>query len=185
MPRYLELDVSLVGIRPKIWRRLWIRADLAFIQLHYAIQAAMGWDGEHLWEFSTAGRRGESIAGPVARSGWGSETPDASRTKLTVFFGQGAPSRKCAYVYDFGDHWVHEVHCRRGFDLDEMFAVRLVDGARRCPPEDCGGIWGYQRLCALGRGEVDPKEDPERVEMWKGWDPEAFDLEATKRFFKR
>jgi hypothetical protein len=64
-----------------------------------------------------------------------------------------------------------------GARLDEP---AFVDGARACPPEDCGGAWGYAEL-----GEI--LADPARVEhadrrTWAGeqWHPEAFDVQKTK-----
>ena len=54
---------------------------------------------------------------------------------------------------------------------------QLTAGKRRCPPEDCGGIWGYAHLLeALGN----PKHrDHKEMKSWHEGtiDPEEFDLE--------
>lgn len=56
-----------------------------------------------------------------------------------------------------------------------------VAGKGACPPEDCGGVWGYAEMLEV---LTDP-DHPEREErlQWLGreWDPSAFDLEAVNR----
>ena len=54
-------------------------------------------------------------------------------------------------------------------------------GKRACPPEDCGGIWGYAQL-------LEALSDPQHLEHeemceWQGGslDPEAFDLEEINQ----
>jgi hypothetical protein len=51
------------------------------------------------------------------------------------------------YEYDFGDSWAHEVVVEKTLPADpkKKYAVCL-DGKNACPPEDCGGIWGYYDL---------------------------------------
>src|SRR5919108_5111185 len=56
-----------------------------------------------------------------------------------------------------------------------------LTGKRACPPEDCGGIWGYAGFLEAMH---DPQH-PEHEEMleWAGgeFDPEAFDLDEVNR----
>jgi len=80
------------------------------------------------------------------------------------------------YEYDFGDSWEHKVAVEKILDATGGLAVpSCIDGKRCCPPDDCGGIWGYADfLEAIG----DP-EHPEHDNMmeWAGeeFDPEHFD----------
>ena len=89
---------------------------------------------------------------------------------------------KLIYEYDFGDSWEHELLVEKILPLEEgkRYPVCLT-GKRACPPEDCGGIWGYASLLEAIR---DP-EHPEHEEMvdWVGgeFDPEAFDLDEVNR----
>ena len=67
------------------------------------------------------------------------------------------------YTYDFGDSWVHEIRVEEAQpSRQDSFLPRVIDGARRGPPEDCGGIRGYQEL--VRAGDIDPTPfDPEAV----------------------
>ncbi len=86
------------------------------------------------------------------------------------------PGATAHYEYDFGDCWEHEIlledivpHIPKGK------YPRCLDGARACPPEDCGGVWGYEELLAT---IADPyHEDYEDTMTWLGgdFDPNAFD----------
>ncbi len=67
-----------------------------------------------------------------------------------------------------------------------------MDGARACPPEDCGGTMGYEECCeatSISKSDIRKldgyaREDVEsRLEWLDGWQPEAFDLEAIRQRF--
>jgi hypothetical protein len=60
-----------------------------------------------------------------------------------------------------------------------------VEGARACPPEDVGGVWGYQEFL---EAITDPEhEDHDGLLEWAGgsFDPEAFDPAAATREMRR
>jgi hypothetical protein len=174
MPDYYEFDVRLQHIEPTIWRRFQLPTDASFLDLHYAIQAACGWDNAHLYAFRTT--RGRTIAG-IPMDTWGTPDPDAAEVRLSTFFS-GSP--KCIYEYDFGDSWLHDVARVGVVSTTERFQRRLLDGARAFPPEDCGGLWGYEDCVRVFNGGEDPDERGE----WMGdWDPEYFDLEQTRKAF--
>jgi hypothetical protein len=84
---------------------------------------------------------------------------------------------KFLYEYDFGDRWEHELLVEKMLPIDvgQRYPLCLT-GKRACPPEDCGGIWGYAGFLEAVH---DPKH-PEHEEMleWVGgeFDPDAFDL---------
>jgi hypothetical protein len=93
---------------------------------------------------------------------------------------------KCLYEYDFGDGWEHEVKLRKRLTLPESFKRRLLDGRRAFPPEDCGGVWGYQRCVKILGGAAEADEEVEELKEWLcDWTAEAFDLQAVKRAFDR
>ena len=79
MPAYLEFEVSLLDIEPRIWRRFQLDATDTFGEMHQAIQDSFDWDGDHMWEFHTTGRNRRTVAGPGAFDlGYESdEIPDA------------------------------------------------------------------------------------------------------------
>jgi hypothetical protein len=177
MPKYLEFRVSLVGIRPTIWRTFLLRSNATFEDLHRAIQAC-GWEDAHLFVFRD--RRGHPIAGIPDKEA-DEPDPDARRVRLSSFFGEGK-ARRCVYEYDFGDSWEHDIEFRGTTEFPEAFERRLLAGERAFPPEDCGGIPGYEacvRMATQRRG-------PRQLREWLGdWKPESFDLDAAKAKFDR
>jgi len=189
MPSYLEFEVSLREITPRIWRRFLLRPPVTFHQLHEAIQAAGPWGNYHLWQFSEPGRPYRAIAG-LPDDEFGEETPDAKRVKVASYFQR--PGDRCLYRYDFGDDWEHDVVFVRSQDLPEVFRRRLLAGERAFPPEDCGSIPGYYEcLAALGqrrprKGESRPdSEELAERRTWLGdWNPD-FVLEEARRAFDR
>jgi len=107
--------------------------------------------------------------------------------KLYSYFADGRGAKYCSYVYDFGDNWEHEVKFKRVFESDEQFQRKLVDGARAFPPENCGGIWGYEECRGLVTGEINNKDEDteDRLEWIGDWHPEVFDLKKTQKRFNR
>ena len=185
MHTYLEFEVSLLDIDPRIWRRFQLGADDTFGDLHVAIQESFDWDKDHMWVFRTAGRDRRTLAGPgPSELGYRSdEIPNARDVKLTQHFRR--VSMTCRYTYDFGDNWVHAVKLRRRMTSAERFQRLLVAGSRAAPPEDCGGIYGYWRLIEMVETGNDPwglepDEQPGWIDTWK---PDQFDLAAAKAAF--
>jgi hypothetical protein len=71
-------------------------------------------------------------------------------------------------------------------DPDGPVAYPQCTGGRRAaPPDDCGGIWGYEELVQV-LADPDHPEHEERLE-WMGLDdasqftPDTFDMEAVNR----
>lgn len=99
---------------------------------------------------------------------------DAGRTRLNQVVSQ--EKTKFAYDYDFGDGWRHEILV--GKILPEETGVpypTCLTGKRTCPPEDCGGIWGYAELLEI-INDPEHEEYEERIEwLGDGFDPESFD----------
>ena len=70
--------------------------------------------------------------------------PYADELEVASFFAE--KDDRCLYLYDFGDGWQHVVHLTDIAESTENFTRRLINGARACPPEDCGGPIGYEEL---------------------------------------
>jgi hypothetical protein len=175
-----QLKITLKDIRPPIWRRVLTR-DCTLAKLHDIIQAVMGWDDYHLHEFEIGEQR---YGDPVQwHSDFISADPDVAnegKVKLSQLAGQGV--KKFRYQYDMGDSWWHTIAVEKTLLAEAGVKYpRCVAGERACPPEDCGGPWGYGDL-------VDTIQNPKHkrhAELleWIGghFDPEAFDLEATNK----
>jgi len=142
--------------------------------LHEVIQAAFGWWNYHLYEFEV-GRVRYAIADPD----WDFGPPPRSvrRTLLRNIVDVGGSIR---YTYDFGDDWVHKITVEKASPRTASLTVpACIDGRRAGPPEDCGGVWGYEELLAILADPSHPEHEA-RV-MWLGewgggtFDPDAFD----------
>ncbi len=139
--RVYRLKVTLKGSRPPIWRRLLVDGSATLAEVHEIIQAAFGWWNYHLYEFEV-GRTRYGIPDPD----WdlGPAAFDAHEAKLSEVAVQGATIQ---YTYDFGDWWDHSILVE-SIDVGspEVQLPACIDGRRAGPPEDCGGIHGYEQL---------------------------------------
>jgi hypothetical protein len=171
----LSLKVTLRDLKPRIWRRILAPASMTLADLHLAIQAAMGWDDAHLHIFRVGG---EQYGNPRI-------TDDVVNEQgLTLDRLVKSGVTRFDYNYDFGDDWEHEILIEKRPPASDAATVypACVAGERNCPPEDCGGIWGYAELLEILANPANPERE-ERLE-WLGdeFDPEAFSVaEANAR----
>lgn len=180
MPDYLEVEVSLDHLHPRIWRRFLLEERASFLDLHDAVQVACGWQDAHLWAFRAGG---DVIAGLPDDFGFGDPHPDAAAVPAGDHLARHGT---VTYEYDFGDGWEHTVQLKGVVTEDEVFRRRLLDGQRAFPPEDCGGVPGYEDLLAVASGGTARYHDTDDLREWYGdWDPAAFDIDAVRRAFDR
>lgn len=166
-----QIRVDLDGIRPPIWRCFTIPGSVSLYQLHRAIQAVMDWTGGHLY------------AVEVDDESYGDPDPELNmrNAKTARLMDVVERGKEFTYVYDFGDDWRHKVRVEETHLLQpEEIVPQCLRGKRACPPEDVGGVWGYEEfLTAM----ADPNhlEHDEMVEWIGGnWDSEAFDRDACE-----
>ncbi|MEI7710266.1 MAG: plasmid pRiA4b ORF-3 family protein [Rhodospirillales bacterium] len=146
----VSLKVTLRDSKPPIWRRLLMPGAMTLHDLHEAIQAAMGWDGGHLHAFEL---NGTAYGDPEA----GEDFADSSAMTLDRMVKSG--TAKFTYTYDFGDDWEHSIVVEKPQPVvPGQFYPACVAGKRACPPEDCGGMPGYEALLATGNSEFDPED---------------------------
>lgn len=178
-----QFRVELSDTKPAIWRVFQVE-DCTLEALHLAIQGAMGWDNSHLYEFVIRGTHYTSRS-PVDLD-WGDdiEGEDAAGVRLSELFPTGRRLQS-RYIYDFGDSWEHVVTFEQILNATPGTKYPLcIDGARACPPEDCGGIYGYFDLVSA---VTDPKNDRhEEMLEWHGpFDPQAFDVAAATKTMRQ
>jgi hypothetical protein len=177
-----QFKITLLDIKPAIWRRIQV-PDCTLDVLHLYIQAAFGWWNYHLHQFEIDGVR----YGPPDPDGmdFGLEMEDESEAVLSALLPATKRKARWIYKYDFGDGWRHEV-LFEGFPPAEpkLKYPLCLEGARACPPEDCGGPWGYgDYLAAL----ADPEHE-QHAELleWRGpFDAEAFDAKKVTREMRK
>jgi len=173
-----QFKITLLDIKPTIWRRIQV-ADCSLTELHEDIQRAFGWWNYHLHQFEIDGERYSQPA-PDGED-FGIDFKDESNVLLSKLIPKSGRKSRWIYEYDFGDGWRHEILFEGFPPTDSKAKYPLcVEGERACPPEDCGGPWGYvEYLAAI----ADPKHEQHReLREWRGpFDPEAFDAKkATK-----
>ena len=168
-----QLKITLIGTHPPIWRRLQVPADISLGKLHWVIQAAMGWDGTHMHAFGVDG------------VSYGVTDPELEmKSEARVKLRQAAPNEKSRfrYEYDFGDDWQHDILLEKILPAAPGTNYPIcIKGKGACPPEDCGGVWGYAGLLET---LADPEsEGYEEMMEWSGGeiDPEAFDLDEVNQ----
>ncbi|HET7099762.1 MAG TPA: plasmid pRiA4b ORF-3 family protein [Terriglobia bacterium] len=174
-PRMYQLKVTLDEIRPPIWRRFLVRSNVTLYRLHLFLQVVMGWTDSHLHLFTIDGLDyGEPDPDYKV---FGHEVMDDRKTKLEQVVGR--EGMKFSYQYDFGDGWEHTVEVEKILPPQTSARSACLEGARACPPEDCGGVGGYEELVEA-MAKPRSKKYKELVE-WLGeeFQPEAFDLEIV------
>jgi hypothetical protein len=180
-----QLKVVLVGTEPPIWRRLRVPGNANLGWLHAVLQVAVGWTNSHLHHFLTREAR---YCNPRDSDdpGFG-KIRDFDEAKAMLAQVLPKVGAHFMYEYDFGDSWHHEIKVEKILSPDAAAATRAVcvDGARACPPEDCGGIWGYQNLLEILKNRKHPEH--KSMKEWLGHpiDAEAFDAEQANAWLGR
>ncbi|MDQ2841763.1 MAG: plasmid pRiA4b ORF-3 family protein [Acidobacteriota bacterium] len=172
-----QLNVALRESRPLIWRRIQVSSVMALPQLHRTVQIVMGWENYHVHEFRI---NGKAYGEPNPEDHhFGREVADERRVRLGTVLS--APGSSFEYIYDFGDNWRHDILIEAILPVTPRKRYPVcMDGARTAPPEDVGGIGGYERyLEAL----FDPTHEEHRNMLeWRGrFDPEYFPITSVNR----
>jgi hypothetical protein len=174
-----QIQISLNGFKPKIWRRLFIPSDLLLSDFHMIIQISMGWENDHLYQFI----KGRTFYSPEDTS---DEVNNVEYEKIKISDLLKKEKDKILYEYDFGDSWTHDVILEKILPTDDKLKNPVcIDGKMACPPEDCGGIWGYANILKILKQPS--HEDYEDSLSWVGSDfkPDHFDKEAVNKVLKR
>jgi hypothetical protein len=135
----------------------------------------MGWEDDHLHVFSTGGQQ------------YGSPDPElghANEASVHLLDLLSALGDKLRYTYDFGDSWEHDIVLEEvSPGPAERVYPSCLTGQGACPPEDCGGVWAYDRLKDI---LADPRdEEHEDMLDWLGlesaedFNPKAFSVDEV------
>lgn len=182
--RGFRIRIDLQHTKPPVWRRIDIPGDISLPRLHDVIQAAMGWTDSHLHRFRTGNGRND----PEFLTQFDLDEGDEGMLEDDVRLDQviAAAGDRLWYDYDFGDGWEHVLRVEKILDAPPPTSV-CIGGKLACPPEDCGGPWGYSELADWVRGGHDDALRPEvfgsteEALAWlpDSWHPETFDIEET------
>lgn len=172
----LQFLIILTETDPPVWRRIQVPGDYTFWDLHVAIQDAMGWLDYHLHEFRVWNRVRRNMEhlgipsdddfGQPHRAGWDVPIlPVVQDSELPML-----------YTYDFGDNWRHVVMFETyGMVEAATRCPRCVAGARKCPPEDCGGVGGFENFLEAIRNKRHPEHKSYLEWVGGSYNAEEFD----------
>lgn len=153
-----RLHITLDGVEPSVTRTLQVPVNLRLDRLHLVIQAAMGWENSHLYAF-LAGSKRWALPDP----GFDDDALPVAKASLAdiIDASAAAPIR---YIYDFGDGWVHLITVD-GTDapIAGDLYPKLIDVTGKCPPEDVGGLPGYEHFLSA----MADKRHPEHRHLTK------------------
>jgi pRiA4b ORF-3-like protein len=120
------IKVTLLGIKPPIWRRFLVDRNITLRQLHSTLQIVMAWTNSHLHQFIVQ------------------EQKQADREKLGDVIG--APGTRLLYEYDFGDGWQHELLLDKILNEAESFQRTCVAGPAIVLPRIVAGPTALQNF---------------------------------------
>lgn len=192
-----KIRIELLNVEnPKVWREMWVPMEITFDQFHEILQICMGWKNYHLYSFQeTLESRYFHIMCPPF-----DELPGIDATKISInailwgYFvsyqmssniNENGKVDSLYYIYDFGDHWEHEISVIE-YDLTPIKHAEITNGGGACPPEDCGGFHGYERTKKYLDGKMSKKEyydwfsavDAEKLDI------HHFDMDKHNRMLK-
>jgi hypothetical protein len=155
-----QFKITLLGIKPRVWRRIQV-TDGTLEDLHWHIQGAIGPDRYGIPSMLDM----EEMP----------ECKDSTKTLLSDILPSDGNQFAFKYTYDLGDNWEHEVLLEGVVTAPRKIKYPVcLEGERACPPEDCGGPGGYERLLEV---LADPAhKEHAHYQDWVGYfDPEYFD----------
>ena len=173
----LTFRIHLIGTEPLVTRTFKVSAKTTMYELHHIIQVVMGWTNSHIYQFNvgeeviTDTRLVDDELGPVT---------DVKGVMVTQVFSHVVNT--VTYVYDFGDGWMHHLELVEisTHPIDEVLP-QIIGGENACPPEDCGGTYGYAELKEI---LMNPKHaEYKSSKIWVGstLDPMVCDLKTIQQ----
>lgn len=165
-----QFKITLRNIRPPIWRRIQVPETYNFWDFHIAIQDVMGWTDSHLHGFRMKDPKRYVKVDIGFPNEFSSEALLGWETAIADLFSIKNP--RAEYIYDFGDNWEHLITLEKILPKEPGTRYpRCIKGKRACPPEDIGGVWGYEEyLEKLNNPDARDEDD-----HYYDFDPEHFD----------
>ena len=176
-----QFKIQLKNIsNPSVWRRVLVSDTCTFHDLHRIIQQVFPWGDYHMYQFSPSGYGSHPVISIPNDDVWDVSELESNMTKLNEVFK--TEKQTYTYIYDFGDDWIHKITLEKILP-DTIFHPKCIKGKGKCPPEDCGGPWGYENLLEIL--EHPKHEEYKNMREWLGleknekWNVEEFDLDEA------
>ena len=171
-----EFKVTLGETSPVVWRKFLAHNIIELEELHMLIQMTMGWENSHLYFFQIDNK---NYSPEISAK----ETNDIPLEGILLADVLGN-SKKFNYIYDFGDDWFHEVEITAIHEHDERMQYPIcIGGENACPPEDCGGPYGFENFKKALAGP--DSEEKDELLSWVGgyYNPTTFDPNFVNKNF--
>ena len=196
-----ELKITLRRTKPPIWRRIAVPSDVTLAELHEIIQIVMGWLDTHLHQFRVKTKSRKTSKGVIEEltdaGGFDESSAQTRGERLFsdkrvpdtpgedergVVLGKLCPQSKdmLSYEYDFGDGWEHAIEVVKVYSPDQQTRYpKCLAGKCACPPEDCGGVWGYYHMLHAIRDPQHAEHDDLKEWLGDEFDENAFSVDAV------
>lgn len=177
-----QIKISLRSMKPKIWRRILIPSDMKLSDFHKVIQTTMGWTNSHLHQFI---KDNTYYLLRMKDDEFWDDIDNVDYRKMKVSDLLAFEKEKIIYEYDFGDSWYHDIVLEEILPFNKEQPLPLcIKGKMNCPPEDCGGVWGYMQML-----EILSQPDHQEYKSYLGWlgdkfDPEYFDQDEINAMLR-
>lgn len=175
---FYQLKITLEYSKPPIWRRFVVPADIELQELHEVVQIVMGWLSSHMHAF-TIGHH--SFMSSTEHD----ETDSEDETGIKLSSLIHAPKDWLRYEYDFGDGWEHKIELEKILDKSPSDnPVTCIKMVRACPPEDCGGVSGYEYLLTVLSNPQHPEYENVIDQVGEDFDPKEVDMAYVNKRLK-
>ena len=184
-PKEYHIRIKLKDAPIPVWREVKVPSNITLELFAFVVNDAMGWANVHLHLFQTKTAQFKNTV-CIKQDG---ELFGAFQRVMALDTNKYAISHilkekkdRIKYEYDFGDSWEHEIWLKgiRDYESDEQPCFKVVKGVGQCPPEDCGGVWGYAEILEILQKKRKSADDKERLEWYcidGDYDPNEFDID--------
>jgi hypothetical protein len=174
----LTFQINLIGTEPLVTRTFKVSSESSMYVLHHIIQVVMGWENYHLYQFEVeefliADIRlwDEYEMGPIT------DVKEVSVGEVFTEVGNTA-----LYEYDFGDGWMHHLELvEQSIEPVQEILPLVISGENACPPEDCGGIYGYKELKEVMQNPKHPEHHETRGWLGSNFNPSKYSVDARNK----
>lgn len=177
-----QIHMSLIGSKPKVWRRLLVQSDMFLSDVHKVIQTTMGWTNSHLHSFiKNETHYSERIPDDMA---W-DETGDVDYLNMKLSDLLEKEDQRILYEYDFGDGWTHDLILEKILLGDNKLEYpECLAGEMNCPPEDCGGISGFADILEILKNPDHEEYDSYIVWLGGKFNPAYFNIRKVNKLLR-
>lgn len=184
MKSIYQIYIELQDIEPKIWRRFQVNSDIELTDLHKIIQVLMGWTNSHLHQYIMNDKY-YSPRTDGDEDFW-DDTMNVDYQGLKLNDLLKKEQELMEYEYDYGDSWMHNLILEEVLScVNDSFQPVCLDGMRHCPPEDCGGSYGYMEVLKILKNHKSPEHKEWKAWLGEGFNPEEFDIEEINKSLKQ